>query len=119
MNKQETFDTVVAHLLKQNAQAKDSEGNCMYRIGNMSCAIGCLIPDSLYTISMEDKIVDVLYIEDNPLEDYIKQFDLELLCHLQRVHDYADQDHEADTIKESFIQGFHKVAIIHGLRYIE
>lgn len=51
--KQETFDTVVAHLRKQG---RKSEGKdfCLYRgADGLMCAAGCLIPDSKYRQDFE------------------------------------------------------------------
>ena len=52
--KQETFDTVVAHLRKQGCKAEDDHGNCMYRGKNgTKCGAGCLIPDDEYYPELE------------------------------------------------------------------
>lgn len=56
LNKQQVFDKVALHLLKQNARslAKEAsggaaQGDCAYRGENgLMCAVGCLIPDDLY-----------------------------------------------------------------------
>jgi hypothetical protein len=60
-SKQETFDTVVAHLRQQGVPAmrrRKSGDECLYRLrlpdGTvLKCAAGCLIPDGLYTPAME------------------------------------------------------------------
>lgn len=53
---QEVFDHIAWHLLTQ--QAKSATGNsdsCFYRLGELSCAAGCLIPDEDYAgLSTED-----------------------------------------------------------------
>lgn len=50
--KQETFETVVNHLLQQNAKSTSMLGDCRYRgeTGNkvLKCAVGCLIADEHY-----------------------------------------------------------------------
>lgn len=118
MNNQETFDKIVTHLLKQNKQAKNSVGDCMYHTSDgLSCAVGCLIPEELYDKLIEDKIVDALVDIETPLGKFLQQFDVDLLCDLQKVHDYADIDYKADTIRESFVKGFHKVAVKYELRF--
>lgn len=54
MNTQELFDKVATHLLKQNAQAVNSNGACRYRGDNgMMCAVGCLIADKYYSATFE------------------------------------------------------------------
>lgn len=83
---QEIFDKVANHLLTQNEPSMfdDSTNSlCAYRgsKGTM-CAVGCLIPDSLYSPEFEEndvtsKIIRVLFFER----------DLWLLQELQRIHD--------------------------------
>lgn len=52
-SRQETFDIVVAHLVKQGVQSKRG-GLCMYRgPGGTKCAAGILIPDDAYDARME------------------------------------------------------------------
>jgi hypothetical protein len=52
--KQETFDTVVAHLRKQGCKARNDKAECCYRTGDgKMCAAGCLIPDAKYDPKME------------------------------------------------------------------
>jgi hypothetical protein len=56
---QESFDTVVTHLLTQNARSwldtVGTEGGCAYRGENgMKCAVGCLIDDKEYSPDLEN-----------------------------------------------------------------
>ena len=54
MTHQEIFDKVATHLLTQKKQAVSDEGVCLYRTpSGLSCAVGCLIPDDLYTPAIE------------------------------------------------------------------
>lgn len=58
MNRQEIFDTALAHLRSQGKPSlikKEGNISCQYRDldGNM-CAVGALIPDSLYHPDMEE-----------------------------------------------------------------
>lgn len=94
--KQETFDIVAAHLMKQNRRAgkycQDLNGlsvfKCMYRGENGSkCAIGCLISDEEYSRCYDD---DILTISLNDIYDDLKslqEHDLSFLILLQRLHD--------------------------------
>lgn len=51
---QKTFNTIVDHLYKQGCASVNDAGQCLYRGPNgTKCAIGCLIPDDIYTKSME------------------------------------------------------------------
>ena len=55
---QETFDHVVRHLAKQGGPALNRDGACMYRGPNgTKCAIGCVIPEHLYTPDIEHQRV--------------------------------------------------------------
>lgn len=54
MNNQEIFDLVKSHLLTQKKPAQIPGGNrCQYRLGELKCAVGALIPDSEYVPEME------------------------------------------------------------------
>lgn len=82
------FDRVVSHLAKQGRPAYHSQGGCLYRTPEgLSCAVGCLIPDSVYKFSMEGmSILGLIEAE------YIKmELDgtTELIFALQRAHDQA------------------------------
>lgn len=57
MTNQELFDRVARHLIQQGRPATDGAG-CRYRVFQpdgtvLKCAIGCLIPDHVYTRSLE------------------------------------------------------------------
>ena len=84
---QETFDLVVNHLLTQNERAV-IEGKCRYRLGSLKCAVGCLIPDTLYTEDMEERSVGPLLDKFPHLRNVvaINHHD-HLLNGLQGVHD--------------------------------
>lgn len=85
---QETFDTVVAHLRKQGKKSLGSDGKCAYRgkFGRM-CAAGCLIPDRLYSRSLEN--TSVSFMRSNPVTELFKKLghDISLVMALQYVHD--------------------------------
>jgi len=60
MNRQEIFNKVCEHLIKQNEKAMDHVNDtCMYRSGEddnpLCCGIGCLIPDELYDPLLEGR----------------------------------------------------------------
>ncbi len=56
---QEIFDYVVSHLRAQGARSLNDENECTYRsVDGYSCAVGCLIPDDLYTPSLEGRLVN-------------------------------------------------------------
>lgn len=54
MNNQEIYTKVRNHLLHQGRQAKEA-GMCKYRTDEgLTCAVGCLIPESMYNPEIED-----------------------------------------------------------------
>ncbi len=60
MTKQQLFDRVAAHLIRQQEQSRHS-GGCLYRGPNgLRCAVGVLIPDGLYHESFEQSFVPAL-----------------------------------------------------------
>ena len=91
MSINEIFYKVEKHLLKQNEQAK-VRNRCKYRTSSgLSCAVGCLIPDGMYTNKIENRPIDDLPL--NILEPivgvqrYKVERKLELLNDLQEMHD--------------------------------
>lgn len=56
---QEIFNQVAEHMLHQGEPAVHSDGGCMYRFQGedraktLKCAVGCLIPDSVYSETIE------------------------------------------------------------------
>jgi len=91
MTKQEIFNTVSAHLLKQNERSWDWANNiCRYRnTEGMSCAVGCLLDDETAhamdeaTItSYEGDVVSLSHMLPPDLVEHIG-----LLESLQLIHD--------------------------------
>lgn len=98
MNAQEIFDTVVRHLKTQGKQSRTSSGTCVYRKFEadgsvLKCAVGCLIPDDVYTPEMDGdgweigKLVEAICDEfEDILPKYFQQ-NVKLFSELQKVHD--------------------------------
>ena len=89
---QEAFDTVVTHLLTQNAKSVGvrSTSSCKYRgEQGMKCAVGCLIADEHYHPDLED-----MSSSNSGVETAIRKsgyvVDEKLYRRLQRVHDNID-----------------------------
>ena len=88
---QQIFDKVAKHLLSQMEESKD-ETSCLYRgPDGLKCAIGCLIPDHLYSEKMEELDVYGLFSD---FGDAMEQIGLrnsyetyQLLTSLQIIHD--------------------------------
>ena len=92
MSLNEIFYKVEKHLLKQNEQAK-VRNMCKYRTDSgLSCAVGCLIPDEIYSSKIEGG--DITDLPANILTSLIGlQYTegwsekLHLLEKLQAIHD--------------------------------
>ena len=97
--KQQIFDFVVKFLVKQGGPALDSQGDCVYKTSDgKKCAIGCLIPDKVYSPVFEGKSIESLLGTFKAFESVkLTQFALEneeFLVALQNTHDslYARTD---------------------------
>jgi hypothetical protein len=102
MNKQEIFDKVARHLLRQGEKSSShgDQMDCMYRgPGKLKCAIGCLIPDKFYDYDIEGRTIG-----DDKLDDVLKHCGIRLyvngtptstnmmLDDLQNTHDSCGVD---------------------------
>ncbi len=106
VTKQETFDTVVNGLRKQNKRAVGPTGSCMFRTGDgLKCAVGMLIPDSRYTVALDDPSSGKCAFDITTELGH----DRFLCSDLQGVHD--------GSFIEDWEPGFEKVAIKYGLVY--
>lgn len=87
--KQETFDIVARHLLKQGRRSWGPINgvfeNYRYREGNLRCAAGVLIPDEVYKETFEDLTAKGLC--EKLGMDTFWGHDIRLVCLLQEVHD--------------------------------
>lgn len=82
----EIIDFVTDHLLKQGARAVE-ESVCRYKLGEMSCAVGCLISPEDYIPLFENKGVKSVLIE---LKLDVPEEISNLLSRLQFIHDRID-----------------------------
>jgi hypothetical protein len=109
--KQETFDFVVRHLYKQGKPARENY-YCRYRTNDgLMCAVGCLIPDEVYTPKMEGKIAPDLAESLFPNLPQEITYYSDMLDSLQWVHDSWD-------ISESFkslVRKLKNIAIDHNV----
>lgn len=114
MTPEQIFEKVSRHLFLQNEKSLDHHGQCAYRgINGRMCAIGCLIPDELYTPYLEGRNLNTIQARRRMWElvgmptwadqrwcTILTALNIEptadnhlLLCSLQRVHDnYAPED---------------------------
>lgn len=90
---QEVYDTVVQHLFAQGKPAYGyyseeetvGDSGCAYRVGELKCAVGCLIPDNVYRRDMENQSVKNL-VDHWVVPPYF-EYHIPLLNKLQTVHD--------------------------------
>jgi len=94
MDPQEIFDTVARHLLtqKQRAVTTTQKGDvCAYRgADGTKCALGCLIPDSLYSPDMEGDSAYYVLKTYPAIAAHIGLGNMLLVMHLQPIHDAGD-----------------------------
>lgn len=84
---QKTFNKAVKFLLKQNVRSMDKNNQiCMYRgQNNTRCGAGCLIPNRVYSVSMEGDICNSLSLAGKALEKL--GYKLSFVRAIQRIHD--------------------------------
>lgn len=101
MTQQEMFDTIIPALLKQGGpslgpEAADPESiGCMYRGDDgRKCAVGVLIPDELYTPSMEGRSAEDMMKIYLDVQNLLGAENVEFLEAMQQVHDSNPYDAE-------------------------
>ncbi len=110
MDSQSAFNTIVTHLRKQGERCNDPGGMCLYRgEDGLQCAVGCLIPDDVYSEMMEGAgtITTLMGLRDAPswdeeydsyplvypeLANLFADVDLQLLHDMQAIHDNKAPD---------------------------
>jgi hypothetical protein len=91
-SKQALFDFISNHLLRQGKKSNDLT-SCLYRgPGGRKCAVGCVIPDELYSDAMERKSTGQLIVlsasNGYKLPWYIIRY-RNFLEEFQAIHDVA------------------------------
>ena len=99
----EVFSKVKKHLLSQNEKCISNNVCALKNEKGLSCAIGCLIPDKLYTPDLEDfyisidgaydrgsanKLVKILELINIPNTNLVRV----MLKKLQEIHDEYEVD---------------------------
>lgn len=123
---QQEFDTVVYHLYKQGRKAKSLKG-CEYRTvidgETLMCAVGCRIPESVYTPAMDEstdntgtglqnlihRFADVLPVE---ITEYRGMFN-----QLQSAHDNCRTHNDGTFDLTSLDVRLADTAAVFGLEY--
>lgn len=118
MTNQEIYDKVCKHLAQQKRRAVDSTfGLCRYRLGELKCAVGALIPDECYSEDFEELavsevpgIIDAIFGDTSPDEMVMR-----LLRDLQTVHDCAVRLGKFDNM-EKLHNEFKRIAAYYKLQ---
>jgi hypothetical protein len=102
MTDQELFDKVATHLLTQGKKAQDLVPViCRYKTDDgLKCAVGCLIPDELYSTDLEgcalcqphDDFGKVDRLKRVLITVGIASQQFNMLAELQNIHDYQDAE---------------------------
>jgi hypothetical protein len=114
MQAQDIFNTVVAHLRKQQAKSNIvsvGRSMCVYcSPEGLKCAVGCLITDEEYSPDMETgQGVHALLADYPKIADRLGWSNRELLESLQLVHDHYQVERWED--------GLQSVATYYDLTY--
>lgn len=117
MNRQEVFDTILAHLRQQGRAATDEVGDCMYRApGGLKCAVGVLIPDENYHPELENQSANATIVRD-ALPFPVTDGDAAFLSEIQRdLHDNLD-DLRGDDFRHMLEIRARHIARTNGLEY--
>jgi hypothetical protein len=87
MTKQEYYNKLVK-CASDGTFPSGGEGGCWYRNGPHQCAVGILIPESMYLSAFEGLPVDCLFVNEKLPYDLIPEsMTLSDLLNLQNVHD--------------------------------
>ena len=106
MDNQEVYDKVKAHLLSQNRKSLELGGGCAYRgMDGAMCAVGVLIPDDMYSRSMEGSECGV-----GEVRDVLANLGINgaFARGLQQIHDGVYLSNWNNELK--------RFAVIHGLK---
>ena len=117
---QQVLDTVVQHLLTQNAKALNDEGYCQFHTDSgRKCAVGCLIPDDRYTPDIENACIIVHGERESAnvvaLHELLDELGLGESGTLQLLRDLQDV-HDDEQVSQWKMELRH-VAKNHNLKY--
>lgn len=99
--KQELFDRISKHLLKQNKRSTDHHGDCRYRGDyGLKCAVGAIISDKKYSEKIEGVNVYYEYVISCLPVRYRGKSSIDFLNKLQKLHDRTAVHLWKDGLKE-------------------
>lgn len=94
MNNQEAFNKIWQHFIVEGnpqSMVNSFEGTCAYRGingPNAKCAVGCLIPDELYSKDFEYRKINYLMEAYSEIRELFSGVNLDFLKECQYWHDY-------------------------------
>ena len=97
------IDYVRNHLVAQGERCANERGNCRYRFGTKSCAVGCLIDDDLYSEELEGGSVlrcEVMMAIQITHRIALSNSQLRVLRKLQFIHDEREPKHWSTIIAQ-------------------
>ena len=109
---QEAFDKSAWHLISKMKRCTNAQGRCLYRNASYtnSCAIGVLLPDSMYDPRMDSDreeegwgSIGSILINFPAIKNRFKNLDgiyIDFLASLQSIHDTSHPDNWFDELKE-------------------
>lgn len=106
MTRQEMFEKASRHLFQQGKRAVTGLNRCVYRGPNgLMCAVGCLIPDEMYNLTMEELgSIDILLsnrvVENLTLPKGINHVNESFLGALQNAHDVYEEEWTTEGLRE-------------------
>jgi hypothetical protein len=89
----EVFNYISNHLLEQNKRSADLNG-CVYRSGNLKCAVGAVISEKYYYAALEGRMVG----HDSEIQEIVKssipgwEINVAMLIALQDIHDNGEPE---------------------------
>lgn len=89
MTRQEMFDKIWNHFIEEDAPWSVTEkGGCRYRgEDGKKCAVGLLLPDSLYHPDMEGKAIERVFQHFPEVKEFFGEHNMHFLDACQRAHD--------------------------------
>lgn len=116
---QTAFDAIVRHLFTMKARSRNADNTaCQYRgHAGAKCAIGGIIPDSLYNVEMDiaqDSRIETIASKYSSIDHFFRDVQLGLLSMLQTTHD-GPCNWGADGINEVGVESLRRAAVEYDL----
>ncbi len=111
MTTQECYEAIRAYFNQPGAVLASTHNSCRYRTEEgAKCAVGCLIPDELYSPALEGSGIDKDWlISHREIAEIVVGVDLKFLRSAQVLHDQVAKD------ARSFVAGLDILANAFGL----